>query len=62
MGDKVAVMVGVKVVEVLSTTPGLLVGWSVVTAGGAEVLGVELVVEKGTRRVTLLQDLQHMRW
>ena len=68
MGDMVVVMAAeavelkVRLVEVLRTKPGVLVGWSVVTAGGADVLGAELAVEMDSRRVTLLQDLQHMRW
>ena len=60
--EAVVVEVKVRLVEVLRTTPGLLVGWSVVTAGGADVLGAELAVVMDSRRVTLLQDLQHMRW
>lgn len=42
----------------------LLVGGGAVTLGWMEVMGVDLEVELGRSfvMVTLLQDLQHMRW
>ena len=42
----------------------LLVGGGAVTLGQMEVMGVDLGVElgRGSVMVTLLQDLQHMRW
>lgn len=42
----------------------VLVGGGAVTLGQMDVMGVDLEVEsgRGSVMVTLLQDLQHMRW
>lgn len=40
----------------------MLVGGEAVTLGKMEVMGLDLEVGRGSVMVTLLQDLQHMRW
>lgn len=62
--DEMAVMAGLVGWMVVKPELRVLVGGGAVTLGRMDVMGVDLEVELGRSSVmvTLLQDLQHMRW
>ncbi len=64
VGDEIVVTTALLGGMVVKLEVGVLVGGEAVTLGWMEVMGVDVELELGGCfvMVTLLQDLQHMRW